>query len=384
MPATATLPETIAPLSKAVAVCHNCGASPLELAAGYSALRRVSSDCKAQPPGGRMGRCPECGLVQAVTDTRWADEARDIYGNYAIYHQSGGKEQSIFDLATGASRTRAQAIIVGLKRDAVLPAAGRLLDIGCGNGAFIQACSNHLPGWTFCASEYDARHRSTLEAIPRVEKFYSGDLDEITGKFDVISLTHVLEHISSPTAFLKRVAKLLKPDGYLLVEVPDCSINPFVLLVADHATHFTPGTLATAVARAGFDVRQVGAQWVPKEISLLARLAIDGDTAFSNADHLTRIARQLADLAAHGPFGIFGSSITATWAHAQSGSAAAFFVDEDPNRSGCTHEGRPIHNLEAIPSGAKVFVGLPEPLATTVTSRLSVRRPDVTFVLPST
>ena len=73
--------------------CHNCGAAPLKRALGYENLFRVTSDCKPWPPGGQMGLCEACGLLQAVTNKRWEDESRDIYTGYEIYHQSGGIEQ---------------------------------------------------------------------------------------------------------------------------------------------------------------------------------------------------------------------------------------------------------------------------------------------------
>ncbi len=374
--------------------CHNCGAAPLRRAPGYENFFRVTSDCKPWPTGGQMGLCEACGLVQAVTDPRWENESREIYTRYDIYHQSGGIEQTVFNPATGKGRARSDAIVEGLTQTAKLPERGRLLDIGCGNGAFLRACSRSLAGWTFCGSEFDTRHRATVEAIPGVERLYSGSLAEIPGEFDVISLIHVLEHIPAPTTFLKQVVTKLKPGGWLLVEVPDCCINPFFLLVADHASHFSPGSLSTVVGGAGFEVLQAGDAWVAKEISLLARKPVgaapaipvcppaQAEQTYNHWKFLNESIAKAKALASGGTLGIFGTSIGATWLDAQLTNVAAFFVDEDPHRVGKQHEGRPIHAVKDIPAGAIVFIVLPPALAQRIAERLRPIRPDVNFVTP--
>lgn len=341
-----------------------------------------------------MGLCEACGLVQAVTDKSWQDESREIYTRYDIYHQSGGIEQTVFNPATGKGRARSDAIVEGLMQTAKLPDKGRLLDVGCGNGAFLRACSRSLLDWKFCGSEFDTRHRSAVESIRGVEKLYSGSLAEIPGEFDVVSLIHVLEHIPAPTNFLKEVTAKLKPGGYLVVEVPDCCINPFFLLVADHASHFSPGSLTTVVARAGFEVLQANDTWVAKEISLLARKPTSSPPAtqacppaqaeqtFNNWKFLNESIVKTKALASRGNFGIFGTSIGATWLDAQLKNVTAFFVDEDPHRAGKQHEGRAIHAVKDIPAGASVFIVLPTQIADRIASRLRPVRPDVNFVTP--
>ena len=82
--------------------CHLCGAGEISLRPSYEPLHRVTSDCKPWPPGGQLGVCPQCGGAQAVIGPQWEAEARKIYDNYTIYHQGGGAEQSVFDVATGA------------------------------------------------------------------------------------------------------------------------------------------------------------------------------------------------------------------------------------------------------------------------------------------
>jgi 2-polyprenyl-3-methyl-5-hydroxy-6-metoxy-1,4-benzoquinol methylase len=333
-----------------------------------------------------MAVCDACGLVQAIIDDEWQQESQEIYNSYRIYHQSGGIEQPVFDPRTGKNRPRSDAIIEGLLQTAALPPTGRLLDIGCGNGAFLRACSRALPGWKLSGSEFNAQHRLTVESIPGVEKLHVGPLDEIPGTFDVISLIHVLEHIPAPTKFLKSVASKLSPTGWLLVEVPECTTNPFMLLVADHASHFSPSSLSTVVANAGFEVIRVQPPWVMKEISLVARppqRALQAQQTIENLEFLRAVVEDVRALAHARDFGIFGTSIGATWLHAQSNRIASFFVDEDSQRIGKQLEGRPILDVTGIPSGAKIYIALSPLIATSVAERLRSLRRDVTFITPS-
>ena len=72
--------------------------------------------------------------AQAVIGPQWEAEARKIYDNYTIYHQGGGAEQSVFDVATGAASSRSSRLLHRLEGAILLAEHGRLLDIGCGNG----------------------------------------------------------------------------------------------------------------------------------------------------------------------------------------------------------------------------------------------------------
>src|SRR5688572_17970262 len=91
-------------------VCKICGAADVDEVPEYTALTRVTSDCKPWPNGGRLGICMSCGAVQKIADERWFAETAVIYRDYEIYHQSAGVEQGVFDSATGVSQTRSRRL----------------------------------------------------------------------------------------------------------------------------------------------------------------------------------------------------------------------------------------------------------------------------------
>jgi SAM-dependent methyltransferase len=379
--------------------CHSCQSARLELAAGFEALHRVTSDCKPWPPGGLLAWCRECGLVQTVTNQAWHDEIAAIYTGYTIYHQSGGSEQPVFASGGGIGVARSEAIIRALRSQVEIPSSGRLLDFGCGNGAFLRSWSRVVNGWRLCGSEVSNKYQREIESIEGIEALYTTPLTEIPGTFDLISLIHVLEHIPNPRSFLAQLRAKLNPGGMLLVEVPDCSQNPFMLAVADHCSHFSPRMLASLFGNRDWTVLHADSAWIPKEITLVAQVRNAGGamhpssvaTAVSTEDSqgvfnhwktLDNVSRQFLNLDRPGGRGIFGTSIAATWLDAQTQQAAAFFVDEDPLRIGKTHLGRPVVSPATVPAGAGVFLALPPVVAHPILDRLLQRYPQLDLVLP--
>ena len=66
--------------------CHVCASPAIDMVPGYELFRRVTSDCKPWPRGGRLCVCRTCGCVQKVMDPAWQSEVETIYEAYSIYH----------------------------------------------------------------------------------------------------------------------------------------------------------------------------------------------------------------------------------------------------------------------------------------------------------
>ena len=360
--------------------CHICEEGSVELVPEFSELRRVTSDCRPWSAGGRLGACEACATVQTVVDGQWQAECRDIYRSYAIYAQGGGAEQRVFDSSSGTSASRSDQLLDRLVKVADIAKQGRLLDIGCGNGGFLRSFSRRHPGWRLSGSEFDERHRASIETIPGFENFFSGDVRDLPGEFDICSLIHVLEHIEAPRKFLGSVHSKLKVGGLLIVELPAFQENPFELLIADHATHFEAATIEKLLAKTEFKSVHVIDDWIPKELSVVARALPDtterarptSDDNLSAAIHwldaVRRDAQDRARRSAH--FGIFGTSIAATWLFSELEGKAAFFVDEDPDRVGGRHLELPIYRASDVPAGSDIYVVLPPKISAAVAARL--------------
>jgi SAM-dependent methyltransferase len=363
--------------------CHVCGAGDPAPVPGYETLGRVTSDCKPWPAGGRLCVCEVCGCVQKAIDATWRLEAERIYADYTLYYQGGGAEQSVFEAASGVAAPRSARLLQRLQEDFQLAHTGRLLDVGCGNGAFLRAFSDLAPGWRLAATELSARSRHLVEAIPHFDNLYIGPIHSVPGTFDVVSLIHVLEHIPAPGGILEEVCGTLGPGGLLVIQVPDYSQNPFDLLVADHATHFTPETAGELVRSCGYEALALAADWIPKEISVVARGEGRPDArrhprprgdlgrATAAVAWLRTVASRARELASRGSFGLFGTSIAAMWLLGILGDQVQFFVDEDPRRVGKILRGRPVHHPSSVPAGSHVLLALPPRLAESVGRRIA-------------
>lgn len=374
--------------------CHACGQTALTAVPGYADLRRVTSDCRPWPAGSRLCVCAACGWVQQALDADWQRETEAIYRGYDIYHQSEGVEQAVFDPDTGAAAARSERLLRAVWAHLNLPAHGRLLDIGCGNGSLLASCHRIAPQWRLVGNELGDQHRARVEALPGVEAFCSGAATEAHGHFDLLTMNHVLEHIPHPAQFLRGLREKLRPGGALVVQVPNLLRNPFDLLVADHASHMLPAGLARLMTDAGFAVALLAEDWLPKEITVIARAADAPPTApspdpaevldFATAcvGWLTALRAGAGEAAAEGNLGLFGTSIAGTWLYGELEEAVGFFVDEDRSRIGKTHLGRPILSPAQVPSGSHVYLALPPAVAEAVAQHEAVRNGGATYHLP--
>jgi len=136
---------------------------------------------------------------------------------------------------------------------------GRALDIGCGSGRFLRALRHS--GWEVAGLELNddtATAARTVHGL-MVETALGAFTDE---SFDLISITHVLEHIRDPRQMLADCGRLLKPGGVIAVAVPNIDSwqarwtrdGWFHLDLPRHLWHFSEGWLSATLNECGFEV----------------------------------------------------------------------------------------------------------------------------------
>lgn len=166
---------------------------------------------------------------------------------------------------------------------------GRILDIGSGRGYFLLACKEHgyeVEG--FDVSEDAAEYvRSTLK-IPVT----TGAIEQASFKnesFDLVTIWHALEHVENPSSYLESAYRWLRPDGLLVVDVPNY-LSTDALKYGEswdgwslpyHFYHFTPESLDKLLAQHGFTVirrKTYHSEWIKNRLrripvfSVFARL----------------------------------------------------------------------------------------------------------------
>jgi len=138
----------------------------------------------------------------------------------------------------------------------------RILEIGSGFGHVLWAFRETTPEWQRFACEPDVSCGPFLHRCgAHVFQTFIDEADSIcepaaAGPFDVIILSHVLEHPGDPVAFLKLAAKMLTRTGYMIVEVPHSPLRE-VRWAEDHTPHvafFTKKTLRDCMRLSGGEV----------------------------------------------------------------------------------------------------------------------------------
>ena len=100
------------------------------------------------------------------------------------------------------------------------PTEGTLLDVGAGTGYFLRAAKNS--GWDVTGIEPNASARTLANSEEPNTVFDSQTLQNLDHhSFDVITLWHVLEHLPDLDNDLKLFKKLLKPNGRIIIAVPN-------------------------------------------------------------------------------------------------------------------------------------------------------------------
>ena len=147
----------------------------------------------------------------------------------------------------------------------------RVLDFGCGFGQFLEMC--HLFGLDAVGVDRsNARRSGATFAI-------YAELEEAPGTFDAISMFEVLEHLDDPLTILGSLKKRLRPNGLLIVEVPDTSgvdaidsrNSYYKIHPLDHINAFTPDSLVKILAKAGFSPVRKGPAFVTTSLERVVK-----------------------------------------------------------------------------------------------------------------
>ena len=208
-----------------------------------------------------------------------------------------------------------------------------LLDVGCGDGSFLAAL-----GHTPCAG-LDLSQGAVRACVSRGLEAHRGSPEQNSynaseRRFDVVTMFHFLEHVSSPDTTLEHVRRLLKPEGELIVQVPNCASTQARILrrlwagydVPRHLVNYSTKTLTAALERSGFGVVEVSFRSLRDNPVLLASSiapALYPPAAVAQEGSRPPWRAWVGDLAF---FAVTLASVPFTWLEAVSGRGAAVTV----------------------------------------------------------
>lgn len=221
--------------------CNLCGSSAVEVVS----LKDRKGDYL------RTVMCRNCGLIWS--DPRPAEnEIRDFYSKDYRQDYKGIKRPKKKHLCRDAKEAMRR---YSFFKD-VLNKHDAILDIGAGNGAFVYLLRKfgiHSKGIE--PDKAFARYAAETLGAP-VSASFSDELNT-DESFNVITLHHVLEHMTDPLSELKRIWSILAENGYLVVEVPnaeDIKQDPNNRYHKAHIYTFNPETLIALGEKAGYNV----------------------------------------------------------------------------------------------------------------------------------
>ncbi len=248
-------------------------------------------------------------------------------------------------LGTSDDRLRAQVAFFAPFN----PSGARILEIGCATGelaAMVRAEEN--------PASYEAIELSPAgeQAAAYLDKLHTRPLGEliaagtITPGFDMILMSHVLEHLEDPAAELQAMRQVLNPGGAMFIEVPNLAGHRR-LPIDDNRSHlhfFSTTSLARLLANQGLEI--IATQ---TDAWLDARYA-DSLRVVARPYHLPSWSQALLSdhhaLAGENAIVVWGAgSLTDEMlANFFDPAKIDFFIDRDPAKQGTTVMGRPVRS----------------------------------------
>jgi SAM-dependent methyltransferase len=256
-------------ISRGAIACDLCRAS------SYQALFQANDRRFGFPGTFTIARCAECGLTrtepQPVDPSAFYPE--DSYYSFAPPAPPSERRKirlrEAYGLPTNTDRMRRVVSRLGARRMTPgLPPGppGDLLDVGCGSGEILLALRE--VGWNCHGVEVSEHAVSAARSagLTSVELGEFPELDYPTDSFDVVRFWHSLEHVRSPRLYLSEAWRVLRPNGRLLIGVPNFASllsrmfrgQWFYLDVPRHLWHFDAKSLSRLVSETGFQIQSVG------------------------------------------------------------------------------------------------------------------------------
>lgn len=217
--------------------------------------------------------CNYCGLIfqnPTYSDEKWKNfyhfHYREIYNKSNVPTMSTLREEE--------DRAEYYVHLILKKTNNI----SSHLDIGCSAGVLIKKLGKALALDRQCGIELGDEYRqfcnkSGLDVYISVDEL----LSQNQGKFDLITMCHVLEHIPNPISYLKHIVdNLLNEGGFMFIEVPNVrGGRPFEIA---HPICFASKTLEEVLVAAGLEVLYCKQHGKPKTINPRSKIYLSSIT----------------------------------------------------------------------------------------------------------
>jgi 2-polyprenyl-3-methyl-5-hydroxy-6-metoxy-1,4-benzoquinol methylase len=240
-------------------------------------------------------QCKNCGLVFQSSDESCSADPNFYSETYRQVYQ-GSVEPTAKDLWVQEQRA---ANLMRLLRLQKIDIPENVLDIGASSGLLLRAIQQTFgcqvigvePGDAYrtYAENRGLKMFSSLEAL----------IETNPERFDLVTLSQVLEHLPDPVGTLRRIRKyLLSENAVVLLEVPNFYAHDSYELA--HLACFTPHSLQEVLKQAGYEVIFLERHGFPRSsllnlyLTLIAQPLIDGaEVPPLQPDRFVHLKRQI-------------------------------------------------------------------------------------------
>jgi hypothetical protein len=218
--------------------CPVCGNSSTKDIATFRSQNPVFSGCL-------RATCTSCDMVYATPMP--PESALSEYNARYFSAAHAGKPSSLAALAFFSGIARLRLAFVKRFLDGHHIAVNHVLEFGPGLGFFAKSWKELHPLSAYSVVETDSSCHKSLQAL-------GAQIVEASniGPSDLVVMSHVLEHVSDPVAFLHSATRRLRRGGAVFIEVP-CQDWKHKALDEPHVLFFEKKSIQLLLARLGFD-----------------------------------------------------------------------------------------------------------------------------------
>lgn len=208
--------------------------------------------------GYELYKCPECQFIRTDLKREYQSFVKSFYTK--AYFTGDPKRTAFEDYKNDKPLIIRNMGTFLSHIEKILP-KGKLLDVGCAMGFFVELADEH----GYDAYGCDPSSFAIEQGHPRIRKKLKVSTVESAKypprSFDVITLFDVFEHLSDPERDLQKLRTLLKPEGLIVIATGDTAsvsartmrrrwtfYNP-----PQHLSYFNKDNLTTLLVRTGFE-----------------------------------------------------------------------------------------------------------------------------------
>jgi trans-aconitate methyltransferase len=291
----------------------------------------------------KLLKCPNCQTISNPDDVK-SELSTFETKQYACSHQTE-QTMHIDDFSKAVTRSFIQAKILSKKLKDENP---RILDIGCFDGSLLIELDQLLGKSDLCGFDINPHLAAVFPGKDNFN-FFSTSLKDVTGQFDLIILSHSILYITDLSELMLTIDVVLKDEGFLFIQIPDISTNPYYTLMGDQSFIFSEISLTNILGKYGYKTEVLSTDYFPRELLIAAHRDESVDCCSFKKDYLFEqnietikyLKGKLENINDQN-LAVLGTTVNAAFVDEILGEHIMFFVDENLSPAGESFRGKKV------------------------------------------